>query len=514
MINLLDLKSMNLQTKCDSLLELSNVLQKKELNKTHFISGVSHELRSPLSAIRSFSEILMSYDDIDEKTKKEFIGIINSESERLTDLVNEILTLEKIEAGKVEWLNYKVDMTEVIESCVKLMLPLAQDKGLIIETLTEGKHFLVNGDRNKLVQVSLNLLGNALKYTDQGKITVGIEAEKTVPGKIKVFVTDTGEGIYPEEKERIFDEFFRIGDDLHGRPKGSGLGLSIAKKIVEGHGGTIWVDSEVGKGSTFYFTLPVYRDGADAVAGATLRTHMSGRQLVILEDTTSARYIVGAELERIGFRTIGATSKIADEIFKLFNPDGILVMYQDDNAVMDKIMTISNNQNIPVFLAFIIDDESRGLQLAVNDYISKPFNSLQVYPVIERLMQKKTGSILIISNISDDARTLQTLAGAVGYDTALKQKFAADDIESVSPDLIIVRMLSIDDTYKTVKACRNNPVSVNIPILLVVNIMLDNIRCVCLDRNNYGRGLTELVDDLTGGLLNADNAQTDRKKQP
>jgi signal transduction histidine kinase/CheY-like chemotaxis protein len=512
--NMLNLQGVNLQTKCDSLSESYESLKEKDKNRTRFISGVSHEIRSPLSSIRSFSEILLTYDDIDEATRKEFTGIINEESERLTQLANEILDLTRMETGKVEWRLDYVDIKEIIRSSSRMMLPLAEDKGLTIETAMPDRLFFVKGDRNRLLQVFLNLLSNALKYTDNGKITVGIEDDEKTSGMIRAFVADSGEGIYPEERERIFEEFYRIGDDLYGRPKGAGLGLSISKKIIEAHGGKIWVESEIGRGSTFFFTIPRSNEEKGAVTAMRPEVKVSSRQILVLDDSVVARYILGSALENMGFQTVGATSKIALQVIEITKPGGIVFGYPENREVMDHIRALSRTHGIPLFLAFVINDDMGSLQIGVNGYISKPFNSLQMYPAIEEAMPKKKGRILIISDSPDDARSLQTLAGTRGYDTVLEQGIDVIAVRKAHPGLIIVGMTSKNKAYQVVSSLRKNPVSSNIPILLVVDIPLDDIKSVGLCQTKYGTGLTKLIENLAGEVSDADAIKTDRKKQP
>jgi signal transduction histidine kinase/CheY-like chemotaxis protein len=419
--NMLNLQGVNLQTKCDSLSESYERLKEKDTNRTRFISGISHEIRSPLSSIRSFSEILLTYDDIDAATRKEFTGIINEESERLTQLANEILDLTRMETGKVQWRLDNVDIKEIVKSAARMMLPVAEDKGLTVETAVPDRPFFVKGDRNRLLQVFLNLLSNAIKYTGHGRITMGVEDDKETSGMTRAFVADSGEGIYPEERERIFEEFYRLGDDLYGRPKGAGLGLSISKKIVEAHSGRIWVESEIGKGSTFFFTIPKSDEEQGAVPQMQPEVRVPSRQILVLDDSVVARYVLGSALEGMGFQTVGATSKIALQVIEITKPGGIVFGYPENREIMDHIRTLSRTNGIPLFLAFVTSDDAGGLQIGVNGYISKPFNSLQIYPAIEEAMLPKEGKILIISDSPDDARSLQTLAGTRGYDTLLHQ---------------------------------------------------------------------------------------------
>ncbi|MDH4232073.1 MAG: hybrid sensor histidine kinase/response regulator, partial [Nitrospirota bacterium] len=487
--NTLNLQIMNLQSTVDSLKEAYLQSQESDKNKTFFISNVSHELRAPLSSIRSFSEILQTYDDIDAETRQEFLDIINGESERLTKLTNEILDFSKIDSGKVEWHMDYVKMEDVVRSAVKTIIPLSINKGVSVETVIPESLPLLTGDRNKLFQVLLNLLSNAVKFTNQGKITVGIEDMRD---KVKIFVSDTGEGIYPEEKEKIFDEFYRIGDELYGRPAGSGLGLSIAKKIVEAHGGNIQVESELGKGSTFFFFLPRSASPVKRTGEISVVEHVRGKRLLIVEDSTPMRQILRGALENLGYTTMGANFKMAQQITNTVRPDVIITGYPGSGEYFEEIRTLSKIQGIPLVLAYIINDEKSGPQIAVNRYISYPFDSLQIFSTIEEVLSKQSGRILIISDNSEEARNLQIFVGSKGFDTEIVPVIESAEFRRPLPDAVIIRALSKDNVNKAVVSVRGNQLTRNIPIILSLNILIRDVHCIGLGCSGYGKGLDSL----------------------
>lgn len=233
--------------------------QTKKLDhlKSEFVSKVSHELRTPLTSIKGFTEILMSYDDIDAKTRAEFLTIINEESERLTRLINDVLDLSKIEAGKVEWHITPVSIADISEHAAKLLRFMAAAKNLQMLVRVPMDLPAVRGDRDQLLQVMDNLLSNAIKFTvsETGKITIKAHQEDAF---VKVSVSDLGMGIPQQDQSKIFDRFYQLGDVRSGKPRGTGLGLSICKEIISRLGGRIWCESKPGHGSTFYFTLPVW----------------------------------------------------------------------------------------------------------------------------------------------------------------------------------------------------------------------------------------------------------------
>jgi PAS domain S-box-containing protein len=238
-------------------------LKKLDEMKDSFLSSVSHELRTPLTSIRSFSEILLRYEDEDPGTQKEFIQIINSESERLSRLINDLLDLARIEAGEMVWQDSMLSLQELIEDVAKAQHQLLAERSLRLRIDISPNLPLILADRDRIQQVITNLLGNAVKFSFEGG-EIGISGE-VCDGKgtgeasqrIKVCVSDQGIGIQEGDQETIFDKFRQVStDSSKDKPKGTGLGLPICNEILSHYGGNIWVESEKGKGSKFFFTLP------------------------------------------------------------------------------------------------------------------------------------------------------------------------------------------------------------------------------------------------------------------
>ena len=230
----------------------------KELDrlKDEFISTVTHELRTPLTSVRSISEILYDNPDIDAAKQKNFLGIIIKESERLTRLIVQVLDFQKIESGSMEWEISLVDFREVIKDAILATSRLVQDKKVKIKSSLPELFPLIDGDKDRLIQVMVNLISNSIKFSDsdKGVISVGFQAKAN---HLKVDVRDNGIGISRKDHKIIFQEFQQVKDTSTGRPPGSGLGLAITKRIIDFHKGKIWVKSKPGKGSTFSFTLPL-----------------------------------------------------------------------------------------------------------------------------------------------------------------------------------------------------------------------------------------------------------------
>lgn len=255
-----------------SVILIRDITSEKEVDrmKTDFISTVSHELRTPLTSVRGFTEIIRKKLDEDifpllievknKKTKnsiyrvRENLEIILSEGERLTALINDVLDISKLEAGKVEWKIDRFMVSDVIDRALVATSSLFEQKHLEFTKVIEKDLPEVFGDKDKLIQVIINLLSNAVKFTDKGFVHC---ITKEVGNELIVSIIDTGIGISEADKDKVFEKFRQAGDTLTEKPTGTGLGLSICKQIIEYHGGRIWVESDLGKGSNFSFTLPL-----------------------------------------------------------------------------------------------------------------------------------------------------------------------------------------------------------------------------------------------------------------
>jgi signal transduction histidine kinase len=217
---------------------------------------MSHELRTPLNAILGYTELILDsiYGEPSEKMR-EVLERLQANGKHLLGLINDVLDLSKIEAGQLTLDLADYSLTDVVHTVITAVEPLASGKQLALTADVAPNLPRGHGDGRRLAQVLLNLVGNAIKFTDQGRVTIKASTEN---GLFTVAVTDTGPGIAPSDQGKIFEEFRQADNSATKRKGGTGLGLSIAKRIIEMHGGRIWVESEVGKGSTFAFTIPVH----------------------------------------------------------------------------------------------------------------------------------------------------------------------------------------------------------------------------------------------------------------
>ena len=255
---------------CGVVAVLHDITREKEISqmKNDFVDHVSHELKTPLSSISAYSEMLLDGEAKDEKTREEFYSVIHEQAKRLGRLIEDILNISRIESGLVKVEKKPISLMLLVEEQLKMLKGYADDKNITLENI--GQNTIVFGqvyaDGDMISQVIVNLLSNAIKYTPSGG-SVRVETEvDDIAGVVRVNVTDTGVGIPADEVGQVFDKFYRVGANK-GQAKGTGLGLNLVKQIVEKvHGGRVNVKSEVGVGSTFGFELPMAKSGMEKVA--------------------------------------------------------------------------------------------------------------------------------------------------------------------------------------------------------------------------------------------------------
>ena len=245
----------NLNRMTEELGRLYEQLEAASRHKSEFLANMSHELRTPLNAIIGFSEVLLErmFGELNAK-QEEYLQDILTSGRHLLSLINDILDLSKVEAGRMELELDRFDLPSALESCLTLVRERAQRHGVALDLARDDGLGQIVADERKVRQVVLNLLSNAVKFTPAGgRVALGAAR---ADGVVEISVSDTGIGIAPEEHEAIFEEFRQAAGDYARKREGTGLGLALARKFVELHGGKIWVTSEVGKGSTFTFTIP------------------------------------------------------------------------------------------------------------------------------------------------------------------------------------------------------------------------------------------------------------------
>jgi signal transduction histidine kinase/ActR/RegA family two-component response regulator len=354
--------------------EQSVELELASTHKSEFLASMSHELRTPLNAVLGFSEVLLEqmFGEINER-QEEYLRDIHGSGQHLLELLNEILDLSKVEAGRMELEYGSFDLRTLLELATSMLRERATLHGIDLRVDTEDDLGAVYSDELRLKQVVLNLVTNAVKFTGDGGSVV-VRAERHGP-EIVITVTDTGVGVPEADRERIF-ESFQQGGRGSSREEGTGLGLTLSRRLVELLGGRMWLDSEVGRGSTFGFSLPAgdREPTGQAVDGSEAPT--CGAVVVIEDDRPSldlfSAYLTGAALDvttaRDGPSGLAAVRRAL--------PDAVLLDIRlpgiDGWAVLKELKAEPATRDIPVIVVSIVDERARGVAMGAAAYLVKP----------------------------------------------------------------------------------------------------------------------------------------------
>ncbi|KTD33386.1 sensory box histidine kinase/response regulator [Legionella nautarum] len=388
-------------------------LKRAEKLKNEFVSIVSHELRTPLTSIRGSLGLLTSgfMGSFTEKSQK-LLEIANNNCERLLLLINDILDIEKIEAGKMEFQLKNIDLMDIINEAVDANKMYAEKYSISFEVIGPAKKLTVNVDTGRLMQVLANLLSNACKFSPPNAI-VTIEVKK-IDGAAKVSVIDKGAGIPLEFQPRIFQKFSQAdSSDTRGKG-GTGLGLNISKIIIEKMGGALSFKSEPNQGSTFYFDLPLVTSSPEIEVFHFDADTASLKRLLICEDDQDQADYLQALLESAGFNVdIAVTARQAKE--KLRHQDyqamllDLILPDQDGITLIRELRAEQKTRDLPIIVLSIISQTGKTLlngdAVSVLDWVDKPVDLKRLLQVINKLKPKGTDHLPIILHIEDNIDT-------------------------------------------------------------------------------------------------------------
>ena len=374
----------NLQNIEQELIKARIKAEQSDRLKSAFLANMSHEIRTPLNAIVGFSQLLPSAETTEEK--KLYSGIINQNSDILLQLINDILDLSKIEAGTLEYIKRSMNLGEVCRTIYTVHKERVKE-GVTLVFDNEEEDLLMEGDQNRIMQVITNFLTNASKFTYEGEIRFGFGR---MDKDIRVYVKDTGIGIESEKVDHIFERFVK----LNSFAQGTGLGLSICRMIIEKIGGEIGVTSELGKGSTFYFTIPYeetgehgkfFKESKVVSKGNTVNRVQQIKKILVAEDVES-NFILLKNLIGREYTLLWAKDGVeAIEMYKQYQPDLILMdvkMPRMDGLEATHIIR-SYSKEIPIIAltAYAFEaDKELALEMGCNDFVAKP--------ILERALRK------------------------------------------------------------------------------------------------------------------------------
>jgi len=376
-------------------------MAKADQLKSQFLANMSHELRTPLNSIIGFSRVILKGIDgpITDLQRQDLNAIYNS-GQHLLSLINDILDLSKIEAGKMELMfEDDVNLSEIIQSVLPTVRGLIKDKPIELHVNLDPNVPLVRADPTKIRQILLNLLSNAAKFTEQGSITIQTQIERiNFHEEVQISVTDTGIGIAEEDQSKLFEPFSQVDASPTRKTGGTGLGLSISRYLVEMHGGKIGLKSELGKGSTFYFTIPVpgsHQEPSEAPS-ATQNSIPSNTVLAIDREelvlNLYERYLADYELRVVKCslpeqaiqlaETLSPSVIIIDTAIE-FNSDPT----KDGWHLIQELKSKPTTAKIPIVICSLIEDRERARQVGVSEYLLKPIMEDDLTSALKKIIQ-------------------------------------------------------------------------------------------------------------------------------
>jgi PAS domain S-box-containing protein len=453
--------------------QLVKELREVDQIKSQFLANMSHELRTPLNSIIGFSRVILKGIDgpITDIQQQDLTAIYNS-GQHLLGLINDILDLARIEAGKMELNFEEVHLGEMVTSVLSTAKGLVKEKPIQLVQRIPTDMPTVRGDTMRVRQILLNLISNASKFTDEGTITVVSSVQKGPGGKMEALINviDTGPGISLEDQEKLFKAFSQVDGSATRKSGGSGLGLSICANLVQLHGGRISVSSEVGKGSSFWFTLPLYHQPQQDIP--------EGKRVILaIDDDPQVISLYERYLSPKGYYVVPLTepAKARERILEL-KPFAvtldIMMPNTDGWTVLAEIKSDPGTRDVPVVICSIIDQEEKGYSLGAADYLLKPILEEDLVHAMGRL--NPAGDVLDVLIIDDDPNDLRLMERVLldngRYRPILVQGGQAgwEKLKEKTPHAIILDLFMPDmDGFSILEKLRTDPDLSDIPVLVV-----------------------------------------------
>lgn len=442
--------------------------------KSQFLANMSHELRTPLNSIIGFARVILKGIDgpITELQQQDLTAIFNS-GQHLLGLINDILDLSRIEAGKMELTFDEVNITDLISSVMSTAAGLVKDKPIKLKPELAENLPLVRADAMRIRQVLINFMSNAAKFTEEGEIVVKANLEEPVKGQpaVKISVIDTGPGISEEDQAKLFQPFSQVDASLTRKVGGSGLGLSICHHLIQMHNGQIGIDSAPGKGSTFYFSIPV------AQSKPKTEGLEAERVILAIDDDPQIISLYERYLQPKGYHVIGLSDPAkAKERVKQLKPFAItldiMMPGYDGWQVLTDIKSSPETRDIPVVVCSIVEDEEKGFSLGAADYLVKPVLEEDLLSSLDRL--NGDGSIREVLVIDDDPNDLRLLGKMLSEQGRYKAILAEGGpagwkaIKSKAPHAIVLDLFMPEmDGFSILEQLRKEEKLRSLPVIVI-----------------------------------------------
>jgi signal transduction histidine kinase/DNA-binding response OmpR family regulator len=462
--------------------EQNAALESASRMKSEFLANMSHELRTPLNAILGFSELLLDAgeDDLDGDTETTYLDRIHDSGKHLLKLINDILDLSKIEAGRMDLHAEQFDVGRILGDVLSTVRPLAERKGIELRADPSEAGDLY-ADVGKFKQILYNLLSNAIKFTSE-KGQVRVEAHREDEW-LHLSVSDTGIGIAPSDQDRVFAEFQQVDSGANRQHEGTGLGLALTKRFVEMHEGRIWLDSEPSKGTCFHVLLPAHeRPPAELPPMDDLPEPVSseGPLVLVVEDNAGAAHIMSVHLARGGYRVEVATQgREALDKARALSPAAITldVMLPDLDGweVLRELKANPETRDIPVIIASIIDNQPLGYGLGATDYLVKPIDREVLLSRLSRyILPPRAGGRAPTVLVVDDEDNARALIGGMLEPLNFNVINAASGGEALElmrrqkPDVVLLDLMMPEVSgFDVVTSMRLDPLIHDVPVLIV-----------------------------------------------
>lgn len=452
--------------------------------KSQFLANMSHELRTPLNSVIGFSRVILKGIDgpINETQEQDITAIYNS-GMHLLNMINEILDLSKIEAGKMELQFDDVNISDVINSAISTASGLVKDKPIELIQKVPSALPTIQADEIRLSQVLINLISNAVKFTEKGSITVEAALQNNSQNKpeILVTVTDTGIGIASEDQNKLFQRFSQVDDSPTRKTGGTGLGLSICRSFIEMHGGKIGLlHSEVGKGSVFFFTIPA----PESAPSMNLDHLISGENTILsIDDDAQVISLYDRFLRPHGYEVVPLTDPTqavqkARELRPFAITLDIMMPQKDGWQVLKDLKKDEQTRDIPIMICSILEEEEKGFNLGASEYLVKPFLQDDLASAIQRLSKDgEIHDVMIVDDDPADLRLLQKMIEDEGNYMAVladSGSSALQLLKDFTPDILILDLFMPGmNGFELMDKLKEEPRLSKIPVILLTGADLE-----------------------------------------